>query len=129
MATAKSTSKEKINIATFDIYCEKNTIQRVDFIKVDVEGHELAVFSGMKRMLSEKQVQLIQFEYGGCNLDARVHLVDIWEYLAEFGFQFYKIFPDGLKAIHSYNTRLEIFKYSNWVAALPDAELPVIGDN
>jgi len=123
---AEATNPETITIRTIDDYCAKNNIDQIHFLKVDVEGHELAVFKGMKCILSEGRVSLIQFEYGGCNLDARVHLADIWEYLAMFGFQFHKIFPNGMKAVHSYSQRLETFKYSNWLAALPKTDITQI---
>lgn len=116
--SARGKSKETISITTVDAYCGENGIDHIDFFKVDVEGHELAVFKGMSRMLAERRVQLIQFEYGGCNLDSRAFLVDIWEYLEQFGFKFFKIFPEGPRSISNYSQELETFKYSNWLAVL-----------
>ncbi len=120
---AKAISKETISISTIDSYCESKHIEHINFIKVDVEGHELAVFKGMSRMLRERRVNMIQFEYGGCNLDARVYLADIWEYLASFGFKFYKIFPSGPRAVSRYSQSLETFRYSNWFAVLTKVKL------
>lgn len=113
---ARAVKTEKISITTIDAYCEKNAIQQIDLIKVDVEGHELAVFKGMRKMLSEGRVCAIQFEYGGCNLDAKVHLVDIWYFLEPYEFRFYKLYPEGPRHIEKYLQSLETFKYSNWVA-------------
>jgi FkbM family methyltransferase len=107
--------KESVKITTIDNYCERNEIRIIDLIKVDVEGHELAVFKGMSQMLERGCVRRIQFEYGGCNLDARVYLGDIWEFLDRYGFNFYKIYPDHLRHVSKYHQTLETFKYSNWV--------------
>jgi FkbM family methyltransferase len=115
---ASARGVEHVRITTFDDYCEGNGVGQIALAKVDVEGHELAVFRGMKRMLEQRRVQRIQFEYGGCNLDARVTLGDIWEYLASFGFEFYKLYPEGPRHIARYTQSLESFKYSNWVALL-----------
>ena len=41
------TVRETVQIDTFDNYCHENNIDVVDFVKVDVEGHELEVFNGM----------------------------------------------------------------------------------
>jgi FkbM family methyltransferase len=71
---------EKVSIETVDNYCDANEIKRIDFMKVDVEGHELAVFKGMKNLLAQRGIEVIQFEYGGTNLDARVYLGDIWDF-------------------------------------------------
>jgi FkbM family methyltransferase len=112
---AMAVKKEIISITTVDGYCEINSIQKIDLIKVDVEGHELAVFKGMSQMLSEGRIRVIQFEYGGCNLDSKVHLGDIWYFLEPYGFSFYKLYPEGPKYIERYQQSLESFKYSNWV--------------
>jgi len=114
--SAVAVRTERIRITTIDGYCEKNAIHKIDLIKVDVEGHELAVFKGMSRMLTKGVVNAIQFEYGGCNLDANVKLLDIWEFLEAHGFRFYKLYPEGPRHIVKYQQSLETFKYSNWLA-------------
>jgi FkbM family methyltransferase len=120
MDVARAIKKERVDITTIDGYCERNRIAQIDFLKVDVEGHELGVLRGMSRMMERGLVHVIQFEYGGCNLDARVHLCDIWDFLEPHGFRFYKLFPEGPRRVGKYQQRLETFKYSNWVAVLED---------
>jgi FkbM family methyltransferase len=115
---ARAIGRERISITTIDGYCEENGIPQIDFLKVDVEGHELAVFKGMSRMMAKGSVHVIQFEYGGCNLDAKVDLGDIWRLLEPHGFRLYKLFPEGPRRMEKYQQRLETFKYSNWVAIL-----------
>jgi hypothetical protein len=112
---AKAKDKEKIKLLTIDGYCERKGIKQIDLLKVDVEGHELAVFKGMTQMLKQDAIKIIQFEYGGCNLDARVYLADIWSFLEAYGFKFYKLYPEGAHRIIKYSQQLETFKYSNWV--------------
>lgn len=69
-------------------------------------------------MLSQNRISIIQFEYGGCNLDARVYLRDIWDLLSGHGYKLAKIYPEKLKYYEDYDQKLEIFKYSNWVACI-----------
>ena len=107
---------EQIEIRTVDEYCCDQGIHRIDFMKVDVEGNELSVFKGSERMLAKGNISIIQFEYGGCNLDSRVLLGDIWELLEAYGYKLAKIYPDALRYFLKYDQRLECFKYSNWVA-------------
>jgi hypothetical protein len=114
--SARPVRVEKVTITTIDEYCEKNAIKQIDLIKVDVEGHEHAVFKGMSRLLEKGLVRTIQFEYGGCNLDAKVNLGDIWYFLEPHGFRLYKLYPEGPRHIEKYQQGLETFKYSNWVA-------------
>ncbi|MEP7115198.1 MAG: FkbM family methyltransferase [Ilumatobacteraceae bacterium] len=115
---AEASAKECVHITTLDEYCEEHDIDHIHFMKVDVEGHELAVFLGAMRMLKGRRIDRIQFEYGGCNLDARVHLLDIWEILTQNGLQIAKIFPDGPRPISAYSQALENFRYSNYFAYL-----------
>ena len=107
---------EEIEIRTVDGYCAEQGIQMIDFMKVDVEGHEFSVFKGAERMLAAGNIAMIQFEYGGCNLDARVYLGDIWELLQSHGYKLAKIHPNEQRHFQKYEQRLEVFKYSNWVA-------------
>lgn len=115
-------SEETVRLGSFDEYCARERIERVDFVKIDVEGHELSVLRGAKRMLSEGRVGVVQFEYGGCYIDARVLLKDIWQLVDEpgQGYAFYKIFPSRLERIREYKQTLETFQYSNWIIAHPE---------
>lgn len=47
---------------TLDCICERNGIDRIDFLKVDVEGFEAAVFRGAERLLRERRISRICFE-------------------------------------------------------------------
>jgi FkbM family methyltransferase len=109
---------ERISISTIDDYCKDNFIPKIDLLKIDVEGHELAVLKGAKNMLKERRIKRIQFEYGGCYLDARVYLRDIWDYLTDFRFNLYKLHPEGPRKIDQYDQQIETFKYSNWIAII-----------
>ncbi len=92
----------------------------IDLVKVDVEGHELEVFKGAAGMLAQGKIKRIQFEYGGCNIDSRVLLKDLFEFLLPYGYAFYKVFPRELRRVPRYDQRLENFQYQNWVAATND---------
>jgi len=105
---------ETVRLDTLDHYCREKSIDSIDFLKVDVEGHELEVFKGASQMLRERQIRAIQFEYGGCHIDARVLLKDLFEFLQPYGYTFYKIHPKELRRVERYDQRLENFQYQNW---------------
>lgn len=44
--------EEKVRVETVDGFIAKNNIDRLDFIKCDTEGHELAVFRGAEKTLA-----------------------------------------------------------------------------
>lgn len=119
VASFQPVTRETISLTTADDYCKQHNIDQIDLLKADVEGHELSVFKGMTRMLRKGRVKIIQFEYGFCSLDARVCLADIWDFLAPFGFKFFKLFPQGPREIPVYSQALETFKYANYLARKP----------
>jgi hypothetical protein len=47
---------------TIDAYASDADIRRVDLIKVDVEGHELAVFEGGEGLLTREDAPILAFE-------------------------------------------------------------------
>ncbi len=111
---------EQIHLDTLDAYCQRQNIARVDLLKLDVEGHELAALQGAESMLSQGRIRRIQFEYGGSYIDARTLLKDMFELLASHQYRLYKIYPHQLRAVDRYAQRLENFQYQNWVAIRPD---------
>lgn len=107
---------EQIRIDTLDSYCNRMQIDTIDFLKLDVEGHELDVLSGASKMLELGCIHHIQFEYGGTYIDARILLKDLFGLLQPFGYKMYKIYPRSLQLYKNYDQTLENFQYQNWVA-------------
>lgn len=108
---------EEISIRTIDDYCIEKNIERIHFLKLDIEGHEYKCLQGAKNMLQQKKIDFIQFEFGGCNIDSRTFFQDFW-YLLKDQYKFYRIVKNGLVPINEYNERLEIFKNINYLAEL-----------
>jgi FkbM family methyltransferase len=107
--------EEIVYLETLDEYCHRNGVRMIDFLKIDVEGHEFEVLKGASGMVSNGKIKVIQFEYGGCNIDARVFLKDFFDFFKPFSYTFYKIYPKCLKRVERYDQRLENFQYQNWV--------------
>ena len=105
---------EKVKIITLDNYAAVNNITNISFVKVDVEGHELEVLKGAQLLLDNDQIEALQFEYGGTNIDSRVLLKDIFDFVSILNYRLYKITPDGLAYQSRYDQRLENFQYKNF---------------
>lgn len=108
---------EKISVKKMDDYCIENNISEITFLKIDVEGNELSVLNGAKKLLSENKIKYIQFEFGGCNIDSRTYFKDFYDLLNE-KYKVYRILRDGLFHIEKYSENLEIFVTSNFFAEL-----------
>lgn len=106
---------ETIELTTLDMFCEQNGVTLIDFLKLDVEGHELAVLRGGQKMFSSGRVKMVQFEFGGCNIDSRTFFKDYMNFFAK-DFDVYRILSNGLRKIEAYNERLEVFQSANYLA-------------
>ena len=107
--------KEIIKINTVDNYCENNSVNKIDFLKIDVEGNELEVLRGCQNMLQKENISVIQFEYGGTFADAKIWLKDIFDFFKEFKkYKFFKILHDRIEPV-CYDCDLENYQYCNYL--------------
>ena len=107
---------ENVQLETLDAYCEKNEIENIDFLKMDIEGNELNALRGGTRLLKSGGIGAIQIEFGGCNIDSRTFFRDFWNFLHE-DYSIYRILKDGFWKITNYTERLECFCYTNYFFA------------
>ncbi len=106
-------STGEIQIRSLDNVCAEEGIERIDLLKIDVEGGELGVLRGARRMLQEGRVDRVQFEFGGCAIDSRIYLRDLVHELP--GYQLYRVVRDGLTPV-VYDEKWEIFTTTNFLA-------------
>jgi FkbM family methyltransferase len=107
--------EEKVKLIRFDEYWEKNIKSDViDLFKMDVEGHELKVLEGLSDRI--KDIKVIQFEFGGCNIDTRSYFQDFWYLFAKHNFEIYRITPIGNYQIKKYKESDERFIATNYFA-------------
>lgn len=111
---------ETVELTTIDKVVSDLNLSRVDFVKMDIEGHELAALQGAKISLQNKIIQTVAFEFGGGNINSRVFFLDFWDLLHPLGYSIKRICPGGiLLPIEHYYEDLEYFRgASNYVATL-----------
>jgi FkbM family methyltransferase len=108
-------SSEPVLLRTLDEYCESEGVDRIGYLKIDTEGHELAVLRGAEGALRAGRIRYVQVEYGPAYLDAGATLHDVMAFLADLGFRANKILPRGPEPVPAYNRSLENFTLSNWL--------------
>ncbi len=107
---------EKVRISTIDDYCGERGIEHIDLLKLDVEGHELEVLHGGGRMFGKSAIEMVTFEFGGCNIDTRTFFQDFFYFFRERGMKITRIAPSGyLREIRGYEEALEQFRTSNFL--------------
>jgi FkbM family methyltransferase len=111
----------EVTMDTLDAFCDREGVDRVDFVKIDVEGHERDVLVGAARHLGAGRIGLVQFEYGGTYLDAGVRLRDVTDLFPD-DYTVYRLVPWGFMPLRSSDFRQESFALSNYVAVHRDLE-------
>jgi FkbM family methyltransferase len=106
---------EKIKIDTVDNFCKSNNVSDIYLLKMDVEGNELRVLEGSIEKIKSNNIQYIQFEFGGCNIDSRTFFQDFWYFLKDY-YRIYRITVEGLYEIKEYKEIYEIFMLTNFLA-------------
>lgn len=108
---------EEIRVSTIDEYCADKGIKRIHLLKIDIEGHELDALAGAQNMFARGAVDIVTFEFGGCNIDTRTYFQDFWYFFTERNFEIYRISPSGyFHKIRKYREFHEQFRTTNFLA-------------
>lgn len=108
-------TKETIQTIRFeDYWVNELQSRRIDLAKIDIEGHEMSALHGFGDAL--KATKVIQFEFGGCNIDTRTFFQDFWYFFKLNDFDIYRITPIGAQPILRYSELDEFFSTTNYIA-------------
>lgn len=108
---------ENIRLTTLDEYCHSHDIEHIHLLKLDIEGHELDALTGARSMIDKGGIDIILFEFGGCNIDSRRFFRDYWNFFKDTAMSIYRATPSGyLLKIEKYCEAHEQFSYSNFIA-------------
>lgn len=111
----KFNEEEIVNTIKFENYWSNNLGKRnIDIVKIDIEGHELSALEGFGEALLNSHI--IQFEFGGCNIDTRTFFQDFWNFFYDRNFKIYRITPFGSEKINIYREYDEFFSTVNYIA-------------
>jgi len=113
-----SAHQELVPVVTLDSVIAEHRIEKVDLLKLDIEGAEFEALKGATCSLGDGTVRSIAFEFGSANIYSRTFFRDFWELLTPLGFHFSRIAPGGrLLAVARYSEELEHFRgVSNYLA-------------
>jgi FkbM family methyltransferase len=103
-----------VRVTTLDAWCSANGVEHVDFLKIDVEGHDLAVLEGARRLMDTQAIDAFTFEYGDAWISSRRFLRDAAAYTRERGYSMFKLFPSFL-APFMYHAGHETFDGATFV--------------
>ena len=116
--------QETVRLCRLDDFCRENAIEKIHLLKVDVEGNELFVFKGAGDVIASGKAEILQFEFGGTNIDSRTYFRDFWELLTP-KYRLYRILKDGFAKIDKYSELEEVFLMTNFLAVSTEIAPPV----
>jgi FkbM family methyltransferase len=110
---------EEVATTTLDAYAESAGLGHITLVKIDTEGHDLAVLRGAQGLLGGRRVSIAQFEYNHRWIYARSFLRDAFDFLEPLGYRLGKLTPRGIEFYPGWDADLETFVEGNYVACAP----------
>lgn len=104
-----------------DDFVTERGLQRVDFMKMDLEGAELEALAGAKHCIESGLVRALSFEFGVSNVNSRTFFKDYFSLFSDCHYELYRMTPaGGLIRIAEYSEDYEIFaRTSTYFARRP----------
>ncbi len=91
---------------------------RIDLLKIDVEGMETAVLSSFKEMLKQGKIGIVQFEFGAFSIQLRNILKDFYDLFGD-QYRIGRLMPNSI-AFTDYDFKAETSEFANYVACRND---------
>ncbi len=106
----KELGSEEVRVTTLDIFLREQRIDKVDYLKIDTEGHERQVLEGAEGPLRSERVGIIDIEVG-MNLDNKFHvpLITVMDQLAVSGYHLFGIYDQ----MHEWPTSRPVLRSCN----------------
>jgi FkbM family methyltransferase len=89
-------ARQRVRGVTLDDYCVEREIDRIDLLKLDVEGAELEALRGASRLLEEKRIGCLVFEISQAMVEGMSHKpAEILEFVRDAGLAIHELADDG----------------------------------
>lgn len=100
---------------SIDDYCEKNSINQIDFMKIDVEGAEFDVLKGCEKLFKSNSVKYLMFEISLPQVKGMGHNpIEIINFLKKQNMNIFKINQNKLEPFDCMHQNLSL--YQNFLA-------------
>lgn len=109
----------QVEVRSVASFLTAQSLERIDFLKVDVEGAELPIVEGVAPLMDRGALGLIQFEYGEANVLTRTYLRDFALLGERTGYALGRVRPNGIE-FAPYRLADEDFRPRNMVLCRPD---------
>ena len=112
-----------VEATTDDAFLEVQSIEHINLLKIDVEGHEFSVLLGAMQSIKAGKIDFIQFEFNQMNTVSKVFMRDFFGLLR--GYKLYRMLQDFLAPLDINETLIcELFAYQNILAVRDGVFVP-----
>lgn len=107
-----------VRVVTVDQEVRRLGLDHIDFMKMDIEGHELFALQGAEETFRRGAVAALSFEFGSGNINSRTYFRDFWQFFQRHEYDVFRVGANGSAIpITTYSEDLEYFRgVSNYVA-------------
>lgn len=122
----RDTDAIKISTHTAVDYCSTAGIERIDLLKIDVEGFDMSVIEGARELFEAEKIGVCQFEYNHLWVFSRHYLKDVFDFAQSVtGYRVGKVTSEGIWLFDEWNPELDRFFESNYVLVHRDFEAKI----
>ena len=104
----------KCKCITGDSYVRLNNIPRIDFLKIDTEGHDYFVLKGFRENLQKGRIGIIQFEVGHHDV-SKISIKDFYDFLDPYSYKIGRLLSNKIDC-SKYNRQHELRGSGNYIA-------------
>jgi len=115
----ESTGKQRIELVKGDDFIKEHNIDKIDLLKLDLEGAEYDALNGFSEALKTQKIRIVQFEYGYINITTKKLLLDYYKFFEQYGYKVAKLFPKTVE-FRNYHFKHEDFLGPNFIAVHKD---------
>jgi len=108
-AAMRPVGKVTISLCSLDSYCRDQNVSFIDLLKMDVQGYELHVLRGARRLLAEGRIALIYSE---------VQFEALYEGQAYFQDVYAELMRHGIQLVDLYGHNRSLYSALRWCDAL-----------
>ncbi len=129
-AVAPARRRVSVPVTTGDRFLDEQAIAHIDLLKIDAEGHDLAVLRGFGEALHKQTIDVVQFEISGWNAVSRTWVGDFYDLLDGAGYVIGRVVPGGAELLPYRSTLEDFSRTQNFVAVrseLPETVRAVTG--
>jgi FkbM family methyltransferase len=112
-------STRRCRVMTGDSYMRERNIERIDLLKMDVEGSEHLVLAGLQNAIGRGAIDVVQFEYGRINIITHFLLYDFYRLLEGAGYAVGQLNPTSVE-FKPYSVYMETWWPPNWIGVRRD---------